>query len=331
MDSSRIPLIFLICINLFSNITSAEIERHLKNGKEVTQSKFIQNLMNQKEEKVNLAETAFALSKEIDPSVNTKLDLETINQIVKEVDKTAGTSNDPIVRINTLNQVISRNMGLKYDFSDPTAQKSENNLLSLTLRTRKGSCLTMPLLYLAVSNKLNWPIYPVIAPNHLFLRYYSPPIRPINIEVTSGGGSFSDESYIQKLNIKSQAIKNGVFMRNISKKEMVAVLLQFNSEFYFKERNHLKAFEYINAAIELFPKNPHFLMQKSSMFRRLSNDFLQKHDLYGSSQLADQAQNYGMQALELGYQKWDREQYLKQMAGFEKMEKTIAESRNKLR
>lgn len=211
-------------------------------------------------------------------------------------------------------------MELRYDFSDPTAKKAENNLLSYTLKTMKGSCLTMPLLYLAVAQELGWPIYPVIVQNHMFLRYAVPGGAQLNIEATSGT-SMPDDWYIKRFNVSPSAISNGSYMRTTTYKELLGVLLQFNTTYYFKRMKLNESFDYINTAIELFPKDPNLVMLKASMLR----DEWTRHQQKGWLDVADMfwqdAKYLADQGRAMGYKDHDDSEYVKTMKEYEAQEK----------
>lgn len=87
------------------------------------------------------------------------------------------------------------------------------------LDTRKGNCFNLPLLYMAVARRLGYPIKPVSAPRHLFLRYVDPKLKRQNIEATGNGGFSPDAEYIADLKISKIALKNGLFLKSLSKKE----------------------------------------------------------------------------------------------------------------
>lgn len=313
---------FLFLIIIFSALMSfARTERHTRNGKPIPPNRLIKSLINSNENDINLAKIALELSNDIDKTINIKEGLAKIKTISAQVKKRAGNSTDPKVRIEALNQVIFHELELRYDFSDPTAKKPENNLLGYTLNTFKGSCLTMPLLYLAVAQELKWPIYPVSLQTHLFLRYVVNNETSINIEATSGGGSFTDDWYKNHFEISPESIKNGHYLKTMTYKEMAAILLQFNSDYYFKKRNHQKAFEYINAAIEIFPKHPNFLMVKGFMFRDLWIEFEKKFRFQEASILWKDAKYYGDMAKSMGMKDIDNTKYLQKMKTYNDQEK----------
>jgi len=307
-------------IFLLSSVVYARPELHLKNGKEIEPDKYIQNLLSLKEDKVKLAKIAFELSKEMYRSVNVKKDMKVIKSLASAVRKEAKNSLDPDKRIATLNKILFFQSEFRYDFSDPTAQQPENNLLSLTLKTHKGSCLTMPLLYIAVAQELDWPIYPVVVQNHIFLRYVTPDGGEINIEATSGGGSYSDSWYAKRFEVSDQAIKNGTYMKTNSYKEMVGILLQYNAVQYAKQRNHIKAFEYIDAAIELFPANPNLVMEKAKMLSDISEDFMKRGQLFDSDEIYGEAKKYANKARSLGFKVIDKNRYIKEMQEYKAQE-----------
>lgn len=299
---------------LISSAVHARPEAHLINGKEIKPDKYIESIRTLKEGDVKLAKVAFELSKEVDSSVNVKNDLNFIKKLSVAVKKASYNSPDPVVRIEALKEVISRDMGLAYDFSDPKAESPANNLLSYTLKTKKGSCLTMPLLYLAVAQELKWPIYPVVVQNHMFLRYVTGG-KDINIEATSGS-SLPDSWYVEHFKVSKDVIKNGNYMKTSSYTEMAALLLQYNAFYYFKKRNHTKAFEYIDAAIEMYPANPNLVMAKAKMLRDIGDNFFKTGDPEGGEVAFGEAKKYADKAKALGFNQKNETEYLKQMAAY---------------
>ena len=71
-----------------------------------------------------------------------------------------------------------------YDLDDLEASKKENQFLNGYLATKKGSCITMPMLHLVLADRLGWPVYPVLTPKHYFCRYIEPGFEENNIEAT---------------------------------------------------------------------------------------------------------------------------------------------------
>jgi regulator of sirC expression with transglutaminase-like and TPR domain len=73
-----------------------------------------------------------------------------------------------------------------YDHDDPYGQDLRNKLLATYLDTRRGNCVSMPILQLIVTERLGLNVSLSTAPLHVFLRYTNPTNgRSIAIESTS--------------------------------------------------------------------------------------------------------------------------------------------------
>jgi regulator of sirC expression with transglutaminase-like and TPR domain len=302
----------LVACFFLSSVAETKDIRQKAIDKNNKPSNFIQKLLDAKEADIDLAKIALELAKEIDPTVNVKADLKKIKLMSNEVKKKTLGSTFPKIQIDSINQFLYKDMGLQYDFSDPKAKGVENNLLSHTLKTQKGSCLTMPLLYMAIAQQLKIPIYPVVVQNHMFLRYTVPGGEEINIEATSGG-SFPNSYYINRFQVSSDAVSNGNYMKTYSYKEIAGILLLYNSQHYFKQSNHKKAFEYIDAAMKMFPRNPNLVMAKAVMFRDLWSEFQKKFRMQEAEVFWQLAKEYSDKAKAMGIKNLDESEYLKQI------------------
>jgi len=69
-----------------------------------------------------------------------------------------------------------------------------NSLPSQVLNHHAGSCVGISLVALALSHQINFPLFPVFLPGHLFLRYQSETYRQ-NIETLKGGIARTDSFY----------------------------------------------------------------------------------------------------------------------------------------
>jgi hypothetical protein len=131
-----------------------------------------------------------------------------------------------LVRIATINTVLFREYGFHYDMSNFPKQTADKRLLGNLLRRGEGTCANLPDLYYAVAERLGFPIYLVEAPQHAFLRYELPSGKHINIEATSGGGQSLDEDYIAEMEIPKAALDSGTFMRTLSRREALLLLVE---------------------------------------------------------------------------------------------------------
>ena len=82
---------------------------------------------------------------------------------------------------------------------------------------RRGYCLSLSVLYLALGERLGLKLYGVVVPGHFFVRYESGRIR-FNIETTSGGTNPPDEHYIEKFGVPDDD-RGTIYMQNLTKRQ----------------------------------------------------------------------------------------------------------------
>jgi hypothetical protein len=81
----------------------------------------------------------------------------------------------------------------QYDLADPLGHDIRNKLLSNYLNTRKGNCVTMPLLFVILGQHLGIDVTAATAPKHLLVKFNSEEYgRWINLEATSGANPARD-------------------------------------------------------------------------------------------------------------------------------------------
>jgi hypothetical protein len=71
-------------------------------------------------------------------------------------------------------------------------------MLSTYVRTRKGNCVSMPVLFLIVADRIGLKVRLAAAPLHLFVRYTDAAGADHNLEATSGGHEAPAELYRAK-------------------------------------------------------------------------------------------------------------------------------------
>jgi len=139
--------------------------------------------------------------------------------------------------------------------SDANADKLQNRYLNGILDTKMGSCVTMPILYLSIAQRLGYPVYPVSVPWHFFLRYVDPTFKMQNIETTGGGGYSSDDEYTAVLQISQQGIKSGAYLRTMTYREFVAELVAQNAMYWGMRGDFTKAIHYLEKATKVNPRS----------------------------------------------------------------------------
>lgn len=208
------------------------------------------------EEKLDIGIAALTLAKEIYPDLDIKAYSAKIDSMAAKVRALTQGSTDPDFRVRALNTYLYQIEGIGYDKADPNARKIQNRYLNGIISTKKGACVTMPLLYLAVAQRLGYPVYPVSVPQHFILRYVDPRLAEQNIEATSGGGNSPDDEYRHVLQISARGVKSGAYLRTMTYREFLADLVSETAISWAMQRDYKKAIHYLEICAKMNPKSP---------------------------------------------------------------------------
>ena len=121
-----------------------------------------------------------------------------------------------------------------YDFDDYYGDKDYNKMfVSKLLSTHSGQCHSMPLLYLILAQEIGAQAYLSFSPNHSFIRFKDKKGKLCNYETTQGK-IVSDEWVMGSGFITSTAVKNGIFLDTLNKKQVIAYCLNDLAMGYIK-------------------------------------------------------------------------------------------------
>ena len=215
-------------------------------------------ILQEPEDSIEVGVACLSLAQEFYPDLNAEFFLTALDHLVSRFQKHFGHVTDPELRIRALNTFLFQkgcwndSLVFMYDHSDPGAHRRDNRFINGYLSRRRGSCVTMPMLYVILGQRLGMSISAVRAPNHFFVRYFPKKI-PVgwqaNIEATSGGGYSSDGEYTIDMKIPKVGITKGMFLRTLTRKEYLASLLLLNVSEYIELKDFDKAERYAVLAL----------------------------------------------------------------------------------
>jgi regulator of sirC expression with transglutaminase-like and TPR domain len=146
----------------------------------------------------------------------------------------------------------------------PTQMKNpyadaDNVFLTGLLRTMRGSCVSMPLVYLVIGQRLGLPVHLVHIGKHFFVRWQEPSYR-IDIETTAVDHVWvtdDDSVYVEEEGMKPDDVK-GNDLRNLSNQEVIACLLFTRScHLAMKvDRDPVGSWSDLSRAFSLSPADP---------------------------------------------------------------------------
>lgn len=208
----------------------------------------VRQLLSIPEKQIDIGAAALVLSAMIDPSTDVNAGVAMLDELAKVARQRLAGRADPATRIRTLNTVL-KEQGFKYDLSDMMGRNVRNRLLWGLLTRHKGNCVTLPVLWYSVAQRLDFPVFGVLAPQHMFLRYDDGAFSQ-NIEATSGGGQFTDRQLIEEMEIPDEAIKAGSMMRSLSRRELLVELIVDIATAMLNAKNYDSAIALLELALE---------------------------------------------------------------------------------
>lgn len=151
--------------------------------------------------------------------------------------------------IPVINEYLFKELG----FSAVTNADNPSDLfLHSVLDRRKGYCLSLSILYLALGERLGLPLHGVVVPGHFFVRYDGGSTMRFNIECTADGAQLSDEHYIKKHRVPEH--HDRLYMENLTKIQSLGCLFNNFGVVYLEIGESKLALLALDLAARINPK-----------------------------------------------------------------------------
>jgi len=124
---------------------------------------------------------------------------------------------------------------IKYDLDDYKSEKHyDSHFVTKLMRSGSGQCLSMPLYYLVLAEKIGAKAYWSFSPQHSFVKIQDEKGTWYNLELTCNA-ILSDAHYMNSSYIKAEAIRNRIYLEPMDKKEVVAHMLVELARGYYEK------------------------------------------------------------------------------------------------
>jgi len=206
------------------------------------------------DEEIDLATAIMILYKEWDASFDVAGSLEEIDRMALELEARISPGDSPEKAVSLINQYLfegSAYSGLAYP---GYMRKLEDSALPSVIENKKGNCLGLSLLYLALAERLGLPFYGVAVPEHIFVRYDDGRKR-INIETTSEGRKYRDSTYEIAHMLHPTYRDYNFYLRNLFKREMIGVFLSNFGIAYYRKGMYHEAIAAYQKASDISPNH----------------------------------------------------------------------------
>ncbi len=219
----------------------------------------IEQILKLPEEQIDIGLADLVLAKEFYPDLKIDFFLYCFRYMAERYRQYFGGITDPDERVRALNTYLYKKgpwndkITFGYDDDDLGVKNLSNKFINGYIATKKGSCITLPMMYVILGERLGYPIFASRLPYHFFVRYI--PETKItnfqtNIEATNGGGYAPDAEYMKTFFVSEQSVKNGVYLRTLTKKEYLASLFLVNSNEWIARKNLAKAKHYLELSMK---------------------------------------------------------------------------------
>lgn len=275
---------FALCLTCAGYVAHAEAvdPATVFNSSSFSEAQRVKALLEQPENAIDFAQAKLSIDKLVDPAIDVEANLKKIDAIVKTIQSllpAGASSQDKMLALKKyIYEAGAWNdyRPFQYDFADPKGTKISNKLLTTYLATRKGNCVSMPLLFIILGQKLGIDVTASTAPLHVLVKYTDTDTgQTYNLEATSGANPARDVWYQQTMYITDQALANKIYLQKLSKRETVAVMATVLAEDYHGKQEYEKAMMISDVVLKYYKNAVGSMLMKGSLFYRL----LAKHYL----------------------------------------------------
>jgi regulator of sirC expression with transglutaminase-like and TPR domain len=224
----------------------------------ITQLETIRKMLQTPENEIDLAKVKLTIDKMIDPKIDETATLARIEEITRNVRAMYPADSSNRYKFEALRSYLyqpgpwNQYQIFKYDLEgDPLGTSITGKLLANYIATRRGNCVSMPILFVIVGQRLGLDVTLSRAPEHYFVKFRSDDGTYINAETTHDGGVKLDASYAREYVITSQAVKNGVYLRPLTKRESATQIVGTLTEFL----SHKGDYKHLHPLLDLLMQN----------------------------------------------------------------------------
>ncbi|HAL45237.1 MAG: hypothetical protein A2Y12_18680 [Planctomycetes bacterium GWF2_42_9] len=208
----------------------------------------IEEVLKLDNENIDLASSVLLVSKRWNNQLNSTYYIDTIDRLAQSVREKVGPGANYRKTCDAINNLLFYQMGFK---AIDSADNPDDLFLNTVIDNKRGYCLSLSILYLAIGERLDLPLYGVVAPGHFFVRCDDGK-NSFNIETTQMGVNALDSHYAQKFNAPNNG-SQGVYMRNLTKKETIGCFFNNLANVYMNREQIDNAFYYQKLSVALNP------------------------------------------------------------------------------
>lgn len=229
---------------------------------------------------LDLAGAKVSIDALVDPSIDRQATLKQLDDIAMAVRRQIPFGSPSRVVLDKLKTYLYQpgpwndNAPFQYNFDDPLGHDLLTKLLANYLKTKKGNCISMPMLFVVLGQKLGLDVTLTIAPSHMLVKYReNEQGNWLNVETTSGA-NFARDAWIRQQNpvVTDLALQTGIYLRPMSKKEAVVEMVGTLMELYAMNGFHQARIRLARLSLQYAPKYVHGMLHLAHAYGMLAEN-----------------------------------------------------------
>jgi Transglutaminase-like superfamily len=157
----------------------------------------------------------------------------------------------------TLATVVGQDFKVGYDVQSIAFDDPKDLFIHGVIDTRRGTCVSLPVLYMALGHRLGYPIRAVTTSQHMFCRWEDVAAgERLNIEAANAGGlaDYSDEHYMSwPTKVDPQDVRTGSALKSLTMREFLGVKVASRGDYHWRKGNRAEAQVSYALAHQLYP------------------------------------------------------------------------------
>ncbi len=183
----------------------------------------------------------------------------------------------PYFKSLLLATVIGQDFQVSYDVTAVSFDDPRDLFIHGVIDQRRGTCVSLPVLYMAIGHRLGYPIHAVTVAKHIFCRWDDPKTgERLNIEAASAGGlvDHPDDYYLSwPTKCDPKDAETGGVLKSLTMREFLALKLAASGDYYWHKNQRPEAEVAYAQAYRLFPAN-------RFLYEILTSQILEESDRY---------------------------------------------------
>jgi regulator of sirC expression with transglutaminase-like and TPR domain len=239
---------------------------------------FFYQEVNQPDEQIHLERAALYLAQEEYPDLDVDAYLNALDTMAMEVEERLPSENYPLKILQTINQYLYKDLGYRGntdDYYDP-----RNSFLNQVIDRRTGIPITLSLVYLAIAQRIGFPMVGIGMPGHFLIR---PDVEAMEIFVdpfNQGEILFMHDCQDRLNQMFGRPITlQPEFFKSVAPPQVLARMLTNLKVIYLEQSNLEKALAAIERILLVFPNAPLELRDRGLLYYRLRRLIEARKDL----------------------------------------------------